>query len=464
MTKKGKILVVDDERRNVKLLTAYLKSDGFESLSAYNGEEAIKLAIAENPDVILLDIMMPDMNGFEVTEHLKNDTSTQQIPVVLVTSLDGSQNRVKGLNVGADEFLTKPVNRAELLARVRALRRMKHLNEELNNRHHIVASISENEKQNYNPKRTILVVEDDPQLRKKISKVIELSNLSCLTAENTRQATALLEVERPDLILLDRILPDGDGIEFLGRLKKNPDLVDTPIIIITALADLEPKIAGIDSGADDYLVKPIEHSELIARINASLRRYSATKELRIALSQAQASTVTDQLTKVRNRYYLDADLNYRVAQANRIQSRGFSILMIDIDNFKHVNDVYGHLVGDNVLCEVANCLVQCARAADVVTRFGGEEFCIILPDTGLAEAKHIADRMRSEIAKISLAEVNNQSITVSIGVAEFLTNQENSTTLLSRADDALYQAKKLGRNRVCASTAAATNSDSAKNT
>jgi two-component system, cell cycle response regulator len=448
MNSKGRILVVDDEPRNVKLLAAYLKADGYESVCAYNGAQALQLAKSGAPDVILLDVMMPDMDGYEVTRALKLDKITSQTPIVLVTSLDGSQNRTKGLNVGADEFLTKPVNRSELIARVRALHRMKKLNEELQNRQNIVASISAAESSSVEASNLILVIEDDVKLCRKIKKVLELSDLRCLVSTNSAEARHLLNTESPDLILLDRILPDGDGINFMMDIKRIHKLRDVPVIIITALSELAPKISGIESGADDYLIKPIEHSELLARIRAGLRRYNATKKLRLALQQAQSGTVTDKLTGVRNRYYLDADLSYRVAQANRQKNRGFSILMIDIDHFKVINDSHGHLAGDRVLCKVAAQLLQDARAADIVTRFGGEEFCIILPETDITEAIKIANRMREGIEQTTIDGIDKITLTVSIGVTEYTTGDKEAIQLLARADMALYTSKDAGRNTV----------------
>ncbi len=172
MPDKARILVVDDEPRNVKLLSAHLTGDGFATLAAYNGEQALHMAAREKPDVILLDIMMPDLDGFEVTRRLKADPYTHHIPVVLVTSLDGSDNRVKGLDAGADEFLTKPINSTELLARVRALQRMKQMQDELRIRKQITQRIIRETSAKESDQQSVLIVEDDEWQSKQISDVL----------------------------------------------------------------------------------------------------------------------------------------------------------------------------------------------------------------------------------------------------------------------------------------------------
>jgi two-component system, cell cycle response regulator len=448
---KRKILVVDDEKRNVKLLSAYLLADGFQPIEAFNGLQAIELTEAENPDVILLDIMMPNMNGFEVTEHLKNNPKTRHIPIVLVTSLDGSDNRVKGLSIGADEFLTKPINRSELLARVRALQRMKQMQQELQNRRQIIASISSNIIEKHAEQKHVLLVEDDDVLCKHIIKVLTPAGFKITLADSLVSAREQISMQAPDIVLLDRVLPDGEGLILLTELKSNSIYSDLPVIIITALDDLEQKIAGIECGADDYLIKPVEHNELLARVRAGVRRYVTTTNLKRDLAEAQKNTVTDQLTTVRNRYYLDTDLDYRCEQAKRYPERSFAILMIDIDLFKSINDIYGHLAGDNVLRIVANQLQKDARTADIVTRYGGEEFCVVLPETDMNEAHVIAERMRHSVESLKFTALGDQSVTISIGVAVFESSSDEVVSLIARADKAMYSAKESGRNKVCVS-------------
>ena len=449
MPDKARILVVDDEPRNVKLLSAHLTGNGFETLAAYNGEQALHKAAREKPDVILLDIMMPDLDGFEVTRRLKADPHTNHIPVVLVTSLDGSDNRVKGLEAGADEFLTKPINSTELLARVRALQRMKQMQDELRIRKQITERIIRETNTKESGQPSVLIVEDDERLRKQISDVLNARGYKTRVVNSVADAREVMAQYAPDLVLLDILLPDGDGLVLLDEWKAHERLQDIPIIIITVLTDLEHKIKAIEQGADDYLIKPVNIDELVARMRASLRRASAQQRLRQDVVRLHDGAVSDRLTGVHNRYYLDSDLNHRFAQAVRDPQRAFSVVMVDIDHFKQFNDQFGHLIGDSVLREVAQCLQQTARTADIVTRYGGEEFCVVLPETVENNAQIAAERLRRAIAEHDFDSVAGQGVTVSLGVATFSTDDSDVTALLTRADEALYAAKVGGRNRVC---------------
>ncbi len=453
MTDRGTILVVDDEPRNVKLLASHLKSDGFKPITADNGKKALELAASKNPDVILLDVMMPDMDGFEVTRRLKADSRTQHIPVVLVTSLDGSDNRVKGLDAGADEFLTKPVNRTELLTRVRALQRMKHMQDELQNRQQIAQRImqdSRDDKPGAHDQHLVLIVEDDERMHKQLSDVLSTKGYQTMIVNSAATAREVTTQYMPDLILLDLLLPDADGLQLLNEWKALEPVNNIPVIIMTSVTDLQRKVEGLECGADDYLIKPIDSSELLARVRAGLRRASSQQRLLHDVQRLQQDTVTDRLTGVRNRYYLDADLEHRFAQASRDPQRAFSLIMLDIDNFKHINDRFGHLIGDSVLREVAACLKQAARAADIVTRYGGEEFCVILADTGEPEeARLAAERLRKAVEAHDFDSVADERVTVSAGLATYSAADTDVTALLARADTALYAAKESGRNRVC---------------
>lgn len=449
MPSRTRVLVVDDEPRNIKLLSAHLNAEGYEVLAASNGEEALQMAGSENPDLILLDIMMPEMDGFEATRRLKVDPLTQHIPVVLVTSLDGSESRVKGLDAGADEFLTKPVNRAELLVRVRALLRMKQMQDELLNRREIASRLNNNGRAGSADHATVLVVEDDLRMGKQISDILRSSGYQTVEAISIAAAREVVAHIMPDLILLDRLLPDGDGLVLLDEWKADAQLSNVPLIIITGISDLNRKIEGIEHGADDYLIKPIENNEMLARIRAGLRRSSAQLALRQDIDRLKMDTVTDRLTGVRNRHYLDADLEHRFSQSRRNPQRAFSLAMLDIDHFKQVNDQYGHMIGDTVLRRVAQLLQQTARTADIVTRYGGEEFCVVMPETESAAAQHAAERLRQTVADHKFDGIGDESVTVSLGVATFSSDDKHDVELLARADAALYQAKAGGRNRVC---------------
>lgn len=258
----AKVLVVDDDPRNLKLISVRLRADGYEVLTADSGAKAIEIVRATRPDVILLDIMMPEMDGYEVTRRLKKDFDTQSIPIVLITALHAVKDRVKGLNAGADDFLTKPIDTNELLARVRSLARTSALENELRLRTRI-------EKQFVSPavttdKKSILLIEDDHKMVGLIKDMLSGAGYAPVGANSGREGLDLLETTIPALIILDLLLPDMDGFELLKQLKHREGTKDIPILIVSCLNESSNKIKGLDLGADDYLIKPVNKKELIA--------------------------------------------------------------------------------------------------------------------------------------------------------------------------------------------------------
>lgn len=448
MINKEKVLVVDDQPVNVKLLSALLLSAGYEVFKAYNGEEALKLAHEGGPDVILLDIMMPGMDGYEVTRRLKEDPETRIIPVVLVTALEAVEDKVRGLDAGADEFLSKPVNQAELLTRVRSLAKLKRLQDELRSRSEAAGTEGIGPEEAARPdKETVLIVEDDLRAARMYSTVISAAGYDTMVAMDAEGAMGILKDTRPGVILLDIMLPDTDGLELLGRLKAEPDTDDIPVIMITALSDLETKVKGIETGADDYLVKPIDSQELIARVRASLRKNEVTRKLRSRLSVVSERSVTDPLTGLHNRRYMDEYLIRELSVAKRY-GRSFSVMMLDIDHFKSVNDTFGHIAGDGVLKELAGILKGSVRASDLAARFGGEEFLVFLAGTGIDAAVIVAENIRGKVESHPFADVDSRPVTVSTGVTEYRPDDTDMEVIIRRADANLYKAKQSGRNRV----------------
>jgi two-component system cell cycle response regulator len=307
MLTKGLVLVVDDQPSNIKLLTTLLKADGFEVISAGGGVEAIKIAKIRDPDVILLDVMMPDMDGFETTRALKSEPITTSIPVILITALDGAEARIKGLDAGADEFLSKPVNRTELIARVRSLLRLKQVQQQLRNKVDMVDSLGAQVIQlHHSAADTVLLVEDNAKVVKQLSLILGQKGYRIVVATSVEEATTLLNGFVPDLILLDYLLPVRNGGELITALKNNERFADIPVIVITSLDDLQNKVETIDMGVDDYIVKPVDNAELIARIRATLRRYKAHSKLKNDLERLYHSAVTDSLTNLNNRQFLAA--------------------------------------------------------------------------------------------------------------------------------------------------------------
>ncbi|MGD1975553.1 MAG: response regulator, partial [Desulfobacterales bacterium] len=277
MSTKHRILIVDDEPLNVKLLEAKLSAEKYETSTAYSGAEALEKIVDAAPDLILLDIMMPDMNGYEVTQRLKDNPDSRDIPVILVTALDGTDNKIKGLEAGADEFLNKPVSTPELLARVKSLLRLKQYQDQLKSPSHsekiYTAPISaESATQKSVDLPSILLVEDDEKDAKLIQSYLYGEPYQIKLVKDGEETLSCVEQEKVDLIMLDILLPGINGFEVCRRLKKNDHTRNIQIVAITSLGDLESKIKGLELGADDYLVKPINRHELGVRVKALIKK------------------------------------------------------------------------------------------------------------------------------------------------------------------------------------------------
>ena len=270
MSTQGRILIVDDMPVNVKILSAKFRNSGYEVFAAHNGEEAIKIAREENPDVMLLDVMMPGMDGLEVTGILKGDPETKAINIILVTALTSTDDVVAGLDAGADDFVTKPANQTELLARVDSLVKLKKLHEERK-------SGGAAGKRDPEERPRILIIDDDVKTSALWVKVLDPFYDCETTVEGGAGLKRLEEAPGVELIILDLLLPDMHGLDFLKKVKANSALMDIPVIIISCMSDQETRIRGIEFGADDYMVKPVNSSEMIARVKAGVRKGIARK-------------------------------------------------------------------------------------------------------------------------------------------------------------------------------------------
>jgi two-component system cell cycle response regulator len=444
----GKVLIVDDQLLNLKLLAAHLEAAGYEVCKASSGEEALRAVPEFTPDIVLLDIMMPGLDGYEVTRRLRGDPATSTIPIVLLTALEGTGEKVQGLDAGADDFLTKPVNRSELLARMRSLIKLKRLQEELKAKTEL-SPLPRATAPRAPGKRTILLVEDDERTVKHTRLVLENGGYATVVARSGGEAAAVLAASAPDLVLLDLMLPDMNGLELLARIRADAAHAELPVLITSALGDLDTKVKGIDTGADDYLVKPVNPFEMLARIKSNLRKLEASRRLRAELDAAASLAITDPLTGLYNRHHLVTVLEKELAAAQR-HRKVFSLLLLDLDHFKSVNDTCGHLVGDAVLKELALLLGKLLRASDTAARFGGEEFLVVLPDTDLPGALVLAERFRQAVADHAFPPLGERRLTVSVGVASSRPEDRAVNDVVGRADEALYRAKTAGRNRVLA--------------
>jgi two-component system, cell cycle response regulator len=294
----------------------------------------------------------------------------------------------------------------------------------------------------------ILVAEDSLVVRTVVCDQLEEEGYEVVEAVDGESALAQCALIRPDAILLDIEMPGLDGNQVLVRLKADPELSDIPVVFLTGRTSTDDMVAGLRAGAHDYLKKPFEPAELLARIGGAVRMKRLQDELRMRNEQLDQLSRIDALTGIFNRRHLDEQL----AEAGRISSRNqfpLAIVMLDIDHFKQINDSHGHPAGDLVLQEFARRLKSTLRAGNILGRWGGEEFLIIAPRTTPDEAMMLGERLRLSIADqpIDLGSVR-LSITVSIGCG---VGMKASAELVALADAALYRSKAEGRNRVTVS-------------
>ncbi|MGE0239656.1 MAG: PleD family two-component system response regulator [Parvibaculaceae bacterium] len=448
----ARVLVVDDILANVRLLEAKLSAEYFDVVTAMNGADALESVKRVKPDIVLLDVMMPGIDGIEVCRQIKGDSQTHHIPVVMVTALDQPEDRIKGLEAGADDFLTKPVNDMALFCRVKSLVRLKMLTDELRAR-----------SPNGEAVRLINRLENGDAARP--GKVLIIDNRAA-AAERTKSAlvphhevtvvddplTAVMHAAetRYELIIINLDMDNVDGLRLCSQLKSLERTRQTPILIVVAPDDHQRLLRALDMGVNDYLIRPIDKQELLARANTQIKRCRYTDQLRSHVQATMELAVTDPLTGLYNRRYME---NQTAALVEHAINRGksLSLLALDVDHFKSVNDENGHAVGDRVLQELASRLKQSIRNIDMICRIGGEEFVIVLPNTNAEVAAKIADRMCRSISTKSFnvgARTGPLTITVSIGVAAVEGSSDTMETIMKRADEALYSAKRAGRNRV----------------
>jgi two-component system cell cycle response regulator len=456
----ARILVVDDIAANVRLLEAKLAAEYFEVVTASSGPEALEIISRNAPDIVLLDVMMPEMDGFEVCTRIRANAKTWFLPVVMVTALSDPSDRVRGLEAGADDFLTKPVNDLALFARVRSLVRLKmmmdewRMREQTSGQFDILAAEAEPGPED-DRNAEILLVESFQPAAQRIVSVLSGDGNKVEVADTLQKGMEAAAKARHDLIITNIQVAGEDGLRLCSHLRSQEDTRQVPILLIVEDYDMPRLIKGLDIGASDYLMKPIDPNELLARVRIQIRRRRYQDRLRANYERSLSLALTDSLTGLYNRRYAMRHLD---GLMRRVAATGktMGVLVCDLDRFKSVNDTYGHAAGDEVLKQFAQRATACMRNIDMLARMGGEEFVAFLPDTDGQTALRVAERLVKKVAdtpmQVDGAPNSQLTVTVSVGVAA-TSIEIPGEELIKMADAALYRAKEGGRNQAVADPA-----------
>ena len=453
----GRILIVDDVPTNRALLKAKLSAAYFDITTVSNGPSIPALAIEHQPDLILIDLTMPDRCGYQLCRDLKSSPQTFHIPVVMITAAEKTEQRVEGLKAGADDFLSKPFDDCTLIARVRNLMRLKIMFDEMHLRDDTsrelgLDSFLRDASSLDNVAGTILIAGPDAAAAKNWTETLsQIPTFSVYQASDEAETMGQAKVLGPDLLIVHQNQSDGSsGISVLAALRTAKNTRQAAIIFVVEQGQEELAASALDLGATDYLVTPFEPNELMVRVRSQLRRKQYSDRLRSNVVDGLKMAVIDPLTGLYNRRYAFQHLN-GISERAATEGQPFSILMMDLDEFKSVNDLYGHPSGDEVLCEFSRRLQENLRGIDLVSRIGGEEFLVAMPGTDQDQAAIVAERLRMaiETKPFLLSDFNDQvSVTVSIGVAASNPIETNPSLIMKNADTALYLAKNDGRNAV----------------
>ena len=419
----ARVLVVDDVPANVRLLEARLSAEYFDVITAMSGQEALAICERAQCDLVLLDVMMPDMDGFEVCRRLKSNSATHHIPVVMVTALDQPSDKVRGLEAGADDFLTKPIPELALTARVRSLARLKMVVDELRMR-----ALTSRDIGIESPEREaladtgrngrVLIVDDRPASYERVAAM--LSKEQEVEVETDPNHALFRAADGNfDLLIVSLTLENFDALRLCSQLRSLERTRNIPILVITEPDNNARMVRGLEIGVNDFLLRPIDKNELLARVRSQVRKRRYTERLRDNVQMSIEMAITDALTGLFNRRYMESHLATLVEQA---ASRGkpLTVMVVDIDYFKAINDSHGHDAGDDVLRDFALRIKRSIRGIDLACRYGGEEFVLVMPETDMAVAAMVAERLRRRIAAEPFAIQQGSRVvpvTISIGIA-----------------------------------------------
>lgn len=459
----GKILIADDVATNRIVLRVKLAAAFYETFQASSGAETLEQARAHHPDLILLDVELPDLDGIKVCQLLKADPQTCDIPVVMVTAFRDMARKIEALEAGADEVFWKPLDEVVLLARLRSLLRARETTRELGLRQDTYRELGFAEPvAGFAPQALVGLVSQDLETRDRWSRELQPHIGARLVGLDPDQAMTIgAQSLAPDVFVLgvDPAQPGG-GLRLMSELRSRQVTRNAAICVVLPAGLRDVAAMALDLGASDLIEVDADPAEMALRIRMQLGRKRQADCLRESLQDRLRLAMTDPLTGLHNRRYAMAHLA-RIAEHAARSGRSFAVMVLDLDRFKSINDAHGHAAGDSVLIDIAARLSAHLRPVDLLARIGGEEFLVALPDATLADARLAAERLRRAVAETPVALTHERgviSVTSSIGLALGNTAASAGMTvadLIHSADMALLGAKLDGRNQVMVGKTAA---------
>ncbi|KPA17182.1 diguanylate cyclase [Candidatus Magnetomorum sp. HK-1] len=455
-THNRKILIVDDDRLNVQLLERQLSHSSYEVICAYCGEDALDIVKEELPDLILMDIMMPGIDGFEVTRAIRSDKKTADIPIILITVLESKEDRIRGLNIGADDFLNKPVMFEELLARVRSLIRLKAYQEQVKGYKSIRQSFfppdctikSDSDADNQN---SLVLIQKNETNDDVLEQWIEKSPFDIIRINDIQKAISTIDNNKHIAIVLIDSSVSYQNLHYLCQhIRGLTNLKNTQVVLLTTDTDLNQFIDDDIHCPDDFILKPFKINEINARLTGLFKKKKRLDTLSHRFENSLHSAMTDPLTTLYNKNYFLHFLEKEVRRLKRHKTP-LSLMMIDVDNFNILKNQHGSIIGDIILKDTAQLIKNSIREVDMAARFDDKKFTVILPYTDEIGSAFVAERLRSVIDNNIYHYPGNDTnyhITVSIGIITCQNTLTDAQNIVQILDSLMDEAKQKGINQI----------------
>ena len=443
MNAKPRILIVDDEPLNVKLFAAILSADSYEIVRAFDGQQALEQVDKQSPDLILLDIMMPGLDGFEVTRRLKGSPETRDIPIILITAHDIADYKVIGHEAGADEFLNKPIKAPELKSRVKSLLRTKEYQDKLKLQQQTVTAESCDSQDitlaGENDISSVLLVFEAENDAKSIKMFLHGQPYQVIIGKSAKDAMALSNQKQIDLILLDALLQGEECFEICSCLKEKEQTANTQILVVADAKYLEDKHEQFELWSDDFLIKPINVHELRTRVKALLKKKIFLDRIYAGCEGNVRSAITDSLSGLANYPYFKYFLEHEIKRSMR-DSRPLALVMMELIDVRHHPNCVGHLAGEELLQDLGTLIKDNIRDVDLGARYKEKQFAVVLANTDAKTAKMVAERLKSKIHHHFSIGTEGSSVNgsaLNIGIAVYPSDAASMDLLISQAENEL---------------------------